>query len=75
MRRQVCGVTCCGLINFEQHCTSKKHLRRAAAAAGAMAGCGLASDGTDTERNTTYVGLQAQCRNYCKQARRRLACM
>jgi hypothetical protein len=67
---QVCGVTCCGLVNFEQHCTSKRHLRRAAAAANALAGgpC-MASDSTDTERNTTYVGLQAQCRNYCKQVR------
>lgn len=60
---QVCGITCCGLVNFEQHCSSKKHLRRAAAAAGG----GMASDSTDNERNTTYVGLQAQCRNYCKQ--------
>ncbi|EIE24823.1 hypothetical protein COCSUDRAFT_46959 [Coccomyxa subellipsoidea C-169] len=66
---EVCGVTCCGLVNFEQHCSSKKHLRRAAAAAGALAGGGMASDSTGDERNTTYVGLQAQCRNYCKQAR------
>ncbi|BDA49260.1 probable selenocysteine insertion sequence-binding protein 2-like at C-terminar half [Coccomyxa sp. Obi] len=64
---EVCGITCCGLVNFEQHCSSKKHLRRAAAAAGALAGGGMASDSTDNERNTTYVGLQAQCRNYCKQ--------
>ncbi len=69
IREQVCGVTCCGLVNFEQHCSSKKHLRRAAAAAGALAGGGMASDSTGDERNTTYVGLQAQCRNYCKQAR------
>ena len=67
---QVCGITCCGLVNFEQHCSSKKHLRRAAAAAGALTGASVvASDSTDTERNTTYVGLQAQCRSYCKQAR------
>jgi len=26
---QVCSVTCCGIINFKQHCTSKKHLRKA----------------------------------------------
>ena len=65
---QVCGITCCGLVNFEQHCSSKKHLRKAAAAAGALTGASVvASDSTDTERNTTYVGLQAQCRSYCKQ--------
>lgn len=60
-------------MNFEQHCSSKKHLRRAAAAAGALAGGGMASDSTDNERYTTYVGLQAQCRNYCKQARSSLS--
>ena len=55
-------------MNFEQHCSSKKHLRKAAAAAGALTGASVvASDSTDTERNTTYVGLQAQCRSYCKQ--------
>ncbi len=64
----MCGITCCGLVNFEQHCSSKKHLRKAAAAAGALTGASVvASDSTDTERNTTYVGLQAQCRSYCKQ--------
>ena len=65
---QVCGITCCGLVNFEQHCSSKKHLRKSAAVAGALSGASvMASDSTDTERNTTYVGLQAQCRSYCKQ--------
>ncbi len=66
----MCGITCCGLVNFEQHCASKKHLRRAAAAAGELAGgSGGILEAGDAERNTTYVGLQAQCRNYCKQAR------
>ncbi len=64
----MCGITCCGLVNFEQHCSSKKHLRKSAAVAGALSGASvMASDSTDTERNTTYVGLQAQCRSYCKQ--------
>ena len=77
---QVCGVTCCGIINFEQHCTSKKHLRKAAGVAHAtVTGDNLlalpqeaqsvAAPSSDTANGTTYVGYQAQCRTYCKQVR------
>ena len=69
---QVCKVTCCGIANFEQHCSSKRHLRKAAleaasitaAAAGAAGGRPAAPP---EHRGTTYMGRQAQCRNYCKQ--------
>ena len=74
---QVCRVTCCGMTNFQQHCNSKKHLRKAAAAGAAAIsdlgspGCpdSLADDPAEglQSANPTYVGLQAQCRNYCKQ--------
>jgi hypothetical protein len=75
---QVCSVTCCGIINFEQHCTSKKHLRKAAAVAQAtvssnslfLAGSNAtptASTASDGGTGTTYVGIKAQCRTYCKQ--------
>lgn len=77
---QVCNVTCCGIINFEQHCTSKKHLRKAAAVAHAtvssnslfLAGndatpTATASTASDGGNGTTYVGIKAQCRTYCKQ--------
>ncbi|DBA75326.1 TPA: Selenocysteine insertion sequence-binding protein 2 [Trebouxia sp. C0004] len=74
----VCNVTCCGIINFEQHCTSKKHLRKAAAVAHAavssnslfLAGSDAtptASTASDGGNGTTYVGIKAQCRTYCKQ--------
>lgn len=74
---QVCRVTCCGMANFKQHCGSKKHLRKAAAAgAAAIPDVGSPSDQAGGEDgdvggalNPTYVGLQAQCRNYCKQVR------
>ena len=73
-------MTCCGMTNFQQHCNSKKHLRKAAAA-GAAAIPDLGSPGCPDSLadglhdpaeglqsiNPTYVGLQAQCRNYCKQ--------
>lgn len=71
----MCRVTCCGLANFQQHCSSKRHLRKAAAA-GALAipdlargAGGKSGDDSETQQasNPTYVGLQAQCRNYCKQ--------
>ena len=69
---QVCKVTCCGIANFEQHCSSKRHLRKAAleaasitaAAAGAAGGRPAAPP---EHRGTTYMGRQAQCRTYCKQ--------
>jgi len=75
---QVCSVTCCGIINFKQHCTSKKHLRKAAAVAHAavssnslfLAGSDAtptASTASDGGTGTTYVGIKAQCRTYCKQ--------
>ncbi|KAK9814056.1 hypothetical protein WJX72_000039 [[Myrmecia] bisecta] len=75
---EVCHVVCCGHVNFEQHCTSKKHLRKAAAAAAAASLCppmapssdgseGAAMNGADPASTTTYVGIQAQCRNYCMQ--------
>lgn len=74
----VCSVTCCGIINFEQHCTSKKHLRKATAVAHAavssnslfLAGSDAtptASTASDGGTGTTYVGIKAQCRTYCKQ--------
>ena len=75
---QICGITCCGRSNFEQHCACKKHLRKAAIAAAAAA----AADGTggpifeagtylDSESLTQapLAGLQEQCRSYCKQVR------
>lgn len=71
---QVCKVTCCGLMNFQQHCNSKKHLRKLAAAGAAAipeAGSAGSTNGDDLDGsqslNPTYVGLQAQCRTYCKQ--------
>lgn len=78
MRLQVCGVTCCGIINFEQHCTSKKHLRKAAGVAHATVssdsllalpqeGTSVGAPGSESGNGTTYVGHQAQCRTYCKQ--------
>ncbi|DBA81301.1 TPA: Selenocysteine insertion sequence-binding protein 2 [Trebouxia sp. C0005] len=74
----VCSVTCCGIINFEQHCTSKKHLRKAAAVAHAAVSSNslflagndatpTASTASDGGTGTTYVGIKAQCRTYCKQ--------
>lgn len=76
--QQVCSVTCCGIINFEQHCTSKKHLRKAAAVARATVSSSslflpgaeatpTASQSSDAANGTTYVGVKAQCRTYCKQ--------
>ncbi|KAK9832746.1 hypothetical protein WJX81_007203 [Elliptochloris bilobata] len=75
---EICGITCCGRANFEQHRACKKHLRKAALAAstgcapGGSAGPGPTYElgsGPEPERDraTTYVGLQAQCRAYCKQ--------
>lgn len=73
---QICGITCCGRANFEQHRACKKHLRKAAIAAAAAADAGGGTGpifepgaGLEPERDrmTTYVGLQAQCRSYCKQ--------
>ena len=78
---QICGITCCGRSNFEQHCSCKKHLRKAAIAAAAAA----AADGTggpifeagtfsesESQTQAPLAGLQEQCRSYCKQARLRL---
>ena len=59
-------------MNFQQHCNSKKHLRKTASAGTAAIpevgspGSGEENDGPQA-LNPTYVGLQAQCRNYCKQ--------
>ena len=69
---QTCNVSCCGLMNYQQHCNSKRHLRKTAAAAAAVVSeaaspnTGDEDDGSPS-LNPTYVGLQAQCRNYCKQ--------
>ncbi len=73
---QICGITCCGRSNFEQHCACKKHLRKAAIAAAAAA----AADGTggpifeagtfsesESQTQAPLAGLQEQCRSYCKQ--------
>ena len=75
---QICGITCCGRSNFEQHCACKKHLRKAAIAAAAAA----AADGTggpifeagtfsesESQTQAPLAGLQEQCRSYCKQVR------
>ena len=68
---QVCKVTCCGLMNFQQHCNSKKHLRKTATAGSAAipeaSSPGSGEDADSQTQNPTYVGLQAQCRTYCKQ--------
>lgn len=77
-RVQICGITCCGRSNFEQHCACKKHLRKAAIAAAAAA----AADGTggpifeagtysesESQTQAPLAGLQEQCRSYCKQVR------
>ncbi|KAK9832706.1 hypothetical protein WJX81_002202 [Elliptochloris bilobata] len=72
----VCGITCCGRANFEQHCACKKHLRKdaiAAAAAAAADGSGgpLYEPGTCSESEREHQAslgvLQEQCRSYCKQ--------
>ena len=81
--RQVCGVTCSGAANFEQHCMSWRHQRRVASAASATlraagveqgplpaSGSGTGPSGAGGEAGSsgmTYVGPQAQCRNYCRQ--------
>ena len=72
-------MTCCGRANFEQHCACKKHKRKVEAAAAAAAAAGGSAGGSgrelmgaaesDRDRGITYVGLQAQCGSYCKQAR------
>jgi len=69
---QTCKVSCCGLMNYQQHCNSKRHLRKTAAVGAALlseAGSPNTGDEADSSPslNPTYVGLQAQCRNYCKQ--------
>ena len=75
---QVCGVTCCGAANFEQHCLSRRHQRKVASAesayrAGGGAGdlisppMGAASISGEPASAMTYVGPQAQSRNYCQQ--------
>lgn len=81
---QVCGVTCCGAANYEQHCLSRRHQRKMATAASAnfrAAGefppnpAGFvnltvpAGPSGEAVSSTTYVGPQAQCRNYCQQVR------
>ena len=75
---QVCKVTCCGLMNFQQHCNSKKHLRKTATAGSAAipeaTSPGSGEDADSQALNPTYVGLQAQCRNYCKQVGRCVSC-
>lgn len=63
---QVCKITCCGITNFEQHCSSKKHLRKAAIEAQQFAGVPR-GDSDDRSGANTYLGLASQCRNYCKQ--------
>ena len=70
---QVCRVVCCGESNFQQHLSSKRHLRRLAHA-GVQALDMQTPPHTDEAPpvengtvNPTYIGLQAQCRNYCKQ--------
>jgi hypothetical protein len=69
---QTCNVSCCGFINYQQHCNSKRHLRKTAAAGSALLSeAGSPNTGDEEESspnlNPTYVGVQAQCRNYCKQ--------
>ena len=58
-------------MNFQQHCNSKKHFRKTATAGSAAIpeanSPGSGEDADSQTHNPTYVGLQAQCRNYCKQ--------
>ena len=87
---QICGVTCCGLGNFEQHCASKRHLRKLAQATHASEGSAAPSAEHDPAEGegsagpgpadrgegsaTTYVGPSADCRSYCKQVGACLLC-
>ena len=48
---QVCNVTCCGLPNFEQHCASKRHLRKLA-----VAGLGAVEGGPASSGSSPQVG-------------------
>ena len=48
---QVCNVTCCGLPNFEQHCASKRHLRKLA-----VAGMGAVEGGPASSGSSPQVG-------------------
>lgn len=71
---QICRVVCCGESNFQQHLNSKRHLRRAAHAGTSALNAQMeaSADGSQAQEplnssNPTYMGLQAQCRNYCKQ--------
>ena len=70
---QVCRITCCGRVNFEQHCVSRRHLRKAARteqkAADRSVGPAF-EPGRCSDTGQVAVGeLQALCRSYCKQAR------
>lgn len=73
---QVCRVTCCGRANFDQHCVSRRHLRKAARAeqkaADRSGGPAFEPGGcpdTGQEVQVSVGRLQALCRSYCKQAR------
>ena len=78
-------MTCCGIINFEQHCISKKQLRKVAGMAYAKASSdnllALPQEGTTTNgpaselvSGTTYMGCQAQCFTYYKQVHTDSSC-
>ena len=53
---QVCNVTCCGLPNFEQHCASKRHLRKLA-----VAGLGAAEGGPASSGSSPQVPTGLSC--------------
>ena len=71
---QICDVVCSGESNFQQHLSSKRHLRRTAQA-GVQALDANTYNSAEEEKqqssveaaNPTYMGLGAQCRTYCKQ--------
>ena len=80
MRAQICNITCWGWPNYERHCASRKHLRRAIAAAaatepgpgGAAAVAAAAFGGgpeLPAEQLAGAFGLQAEPHRPCNQAR------
>jgi len=52
----VCGVTCCGHANFEEHCASRRHLRKVAAvSSAALASAGGAPPPPPRAASRPYV--------------------
>eukprot|EP01024_Parvocaulis_polyphysoides_P053825 TRINITY_DN5389_c1_g3_i2.p1 TRINITY_DN5389_c1_g3~~TRINITY_DN5389_c1_g3_i2.p1 ORF type:complete len:317 (+),score=37.21 TRINITY_DN5389_c1_g3_i2:1015-1965(+) len=74
---EVCDKTCNSLTNYLQHVQSRKHSQKlqlrssSVVEEGRRGGDAASSTGARSEAvhssHTTYVGIDAQCREYCKQ--------